>query len=208
MSPNFNLERESSWDYVVGIDEAGCGPWAGPVTVSAVVFHRKDWETVEKEFKLNDSKKLTAAKRDLLFDQITESALTYGIASATSKEIDDLNIVRAVALATERALLKIECPIHGLLIDGIRDPKLPHPTHMVIRGDGISCSIAAASILAKVTRDRMMAKLAQKYPFYGWETNAGYGTKIHQEGIARYGITEHHRRSYAPIRKILDGCEA
>ena len=204
MSPSFNLERASGFDYVVGIDEAGCGPWAGPVTVAAVVFSKKDWDTVEKDIPLNDSKKLSSQKRAKLFDLIKESALSYGIASASAEEIDQMNIVKAVALATKRALQQITSPIEYLFIDGIRNPKLSHPTKMIIKGDSQSCSIAAASILAKVTRDLIMMDLAQEYAVYGWERNAGYGTKLHQEALLTYGITPHHRKSYAPIKKLIN----
>lgn len=204
MSPSFDLERASGFDYVVGIDEAGCGPWAGPVTVAAVVFAKRDWDTIEKDIPLDDSKKLSSQKRMKLFDMIKASALGYGIASASAEEIDQTNIVKAVALATERALKHITCPIEYLFIDGIRNPKLSHPTKMIIKGDSQSCSIAAASILAKVTRDLIMKDLAQEYAAYGWERNAGYGTKLHQEALITHGITPHHRKSYAPIKRLID----
>ncbi len=204
MSPSFNLERASGFDYVVGIDEAGCGPWAGPVTVAAVVFPKKDWDTVEKDIPLDDSKKLSSQKRAKLFDLIKESALGYGIASTSAEEIDQMNIVKAVALATERALQQITCPIEYLFIDGIRNPKLSHPTKMIIKGDSQSCSIAAASILAKVTRDLIMTDLAREYTAYGWERNAGYGTKLHQEALLTHGVTPYHRKSYAPIKKLIN----
>lgn len=202
MRPTFELEYSSGCDYVVGIDEAGCGPWAGPVTVACAVFKKSDWQEVQHTLLLNDSKKLSKTKRELLFPEIQERALSFGIASASPKEIDALNIVGAVALATKRAVAQLTCPIDVLLIDGIRNPQLPHPTSMVVKGDSRSCSIAAASILAKVSRDRHMHDLATEHPHYGWERNAGYGTKLHQEALRIYGITAHHRLSYSPI-KIL-----
>lgn len=203
MSPTFDLERQLNADYIVGIDEAGCGPWAGPVVVSSVLFEKSKWEFIQNKLALNDSKKLTAAKRDKLFDEIKQHAAHYAVAEASVEEIDQLNIVKAVTLATKRCLDQLQCPIEALLIDGIRNPKLPYPTHMIVKGDSKSCSIAAASILAKVTRDRIMADLAKKYPQYGFESNAGYGTKKHIEAINLFGITDHHRKSYAPIKRWI-----
>ncbi|MBX9977598.1 MAG: ribonuclease HII [Alphaproteobacteria bacterium] len=201
--PTFDLERVSGHHIIVGIDEAGCGPWAGPVVVAAVMFPRDIWEEAQK-LGLNDSKKLNTNKRNTLFDLICGLA-DYGIAEASVSEIDTYNIVEAVALATRRVLAQLKHTPDLCLIDGIRNPKLTVPTQMIIKGDQKSCSIAAASILAKVTRDRLMASLANEHPGYGFETNAGYGTKLHQEGLRLYGVTAHHRKTYAPIQKILEG---
>ena len=204
MSPNFDLERQTGVDYVVGIDEVGCGPWAGPVMVGAVIFEKRKWDMIQKTIPLNDSKKLTPLKREKLFDQIKDHASHVAVASASVTEIDHMNIARAVALATKRCLEQLHCSIETLLIDGIRDPKLSYPTQMIVKGDNKSCSIAAASILAKVTRDRLMQALSLQYPYYSFETNVGYGTQKHRDAIATYGITEHHRRSYAPIKKWIE----
>ncbi len=200
--PTFDLERASNFSAVVGIDEAGCGPWAGPVVVAAVMFPFPHWGMIEKNLKINDSKKLSAQKREDLFEKICDIAY-FSIAEASIEEIDTHNIVGAVRLATYRAIEGLSQSPELALIDGIRNPQICIPTQMVVRGDAKSCSIAAASILAKVTRDRIMEKLAKDFPFYGWEKNAGYGTKHHQIGLASHGITMHHRRSYAPIRKII-----
>ena len=201
--PTFDIERSTGYLHVVGIDEAGCGPWAGPVVVAAVVFPHNRWGDIGQTLSLNDSKKLTPKKREILFNHICSLA-DFGIAQASVEEIDLYNIVGALRLATHRAVTHLPNTPEIALIDGIRNPQIDIPTQMVIGGDKKSCSIAAASILAKVTRDRLMIKLAEHYPYYGWEKNAGYGTKHHQEGLASHGVTEHHRKTYAPIKRILE----
>lgn len=183
---------------IAGVDEVGRGPWAGPVVAAAVWL-----DPAHIPEGLNDSKKLTAKRREGLLAAIHE----YGdvcIASASVEEIDELNILRASHLAMERAVQGLAIAPDHLLIDGNMIPKgLAGQGEAIIKGDGRSVSISAASIVAKIWRDQLMVDLAQQHPHYGWETNAGYGTKTHQEGLAKFGVTPHHRRSFKPIHNIL-----
>lgn len=195
--PDLSIESTYS-GLIAGIDEAGRGPWAGPVVASAVILAR---DTLPPG--INDSKKLTASRRKILFDAIRATA-TVGVGMASVAEIDELNILGATKLAMRRAVENLGVLPAIALVDGNRAPDLPCPARTVIRGDAISLSIASASIIAKVTRDRIMRELATEYPGYGWEKNAGYGTATHQKGLAEYGVTPHHRRSFAPIRALLE----
>jgi len=184
------------------VDEAGRGPWAGPVTAAAVIFDQSNL-TPELAQNLNDSKKLSAKKREALIDQIKEESI-WAVGEASVEEIDELNILQATFLAMTRAVQGLSQKPNYALIDGNKmPPELGVPGHPVVKGDGLSCSIAAASIIAKVTRDRQMSALGEKFPGYGWERNAGYGVKLHQEGLATLGVTPHHRKSFKPIRKIM-----
>ena len=193
------ISMESSFSGIVaGIDEAGCGPWAGPVVAAAVIMHPR-----RRVSGINDSKKLPATKREALYDVIA-GCCQIGVGMATVSEIDTLNILQATKLAMCRALEKLGTRPDVALVDGNRRPDLPCATHMVIGGDALCTSIAAASIIAKVTRDRIMGQLGLEYPGYGWETNAGYGTKHHQRAMVNLGITPHHRRSFAPVRTMLE----
>lgn len=176
---------------VCGIDEAGRGPLAGPVYAAAVVL--PDGLLIEG---LNDSKKLTPKKRDVLFDIIKEETVEYGIGIATPEEIDSLNILQATFLAMNRAVQELATPPDFALVDGNRDPELGIPTETVIKGDSLSMSIAAASILAKVSRDRYMLEMAEKYPEYHFEKHKGYGTKLHYETLAEYGPSPIHRKTF------------
>ncbi|MBP5352446.1 MAG: ribonuclease HII [Alphaproteobacteria bacterium] len=192
---------------VCGIDEAGRGPWVGPVVAAAVMFLNRNINA-ELLSGINDSKKLTAKKREHLYALLMQEAekgnLTYGIASATAAEIDELNILQATFLAMRRAAEKLSPAPQTALIDGNRLPQnFCCRTECFIEGDARSYSIAAASILAKVWRDRYMTELARKYPYYGFEKNAGYGTKEHIAGILEHGITPEHRRSYKPIKAYI-----
>ncbi len=202
----FHLENNHAVGLVCGVDEAGRGPWAGPVVAAAAIFHQRELPPALAA--LNDSKKLSVARRDALYDSIRDVAtVTVGIGSVA--EIDALNIWGATMLAMRRAVAALPTMPHLALVDGKARPReFPCPTQMVIGGDGISPSIAAASIIAKVTRDRMMAELATHYPQYGFERHAGYGTKHHQEALATHGICPAHRRSFAPIRALLTPQEA
>ncbi len=183
---------------VVGVDEVGRGPLAGPVTAAAV---RLDPHCLPEG--LRDSKRLTTAARNRLYELILSQAQT-GIGHASPAEIDAFNILQATYLAMRRAIAALPCQPDHLLIDGNRlPPDLPCPAVAVVKGDGKVMSIAAASIIAKVTRDRIMADLDRQYPGYGWAENAGYPTKRHKNAIAELGLTPEHRRSFAPIRKIL-----
>ena len=157
----------------------------------------------ELKTQIKDSKKLTSAKRESLFEKIMTLAVV-GIGQASAEEIDRHNILNATFMAMHRALEQITSPINYILIDGNRLPKnWKYPCQAVIKGDDLSFSIAAASIIAKVTRDRIMSDLSKEYPAYKWDKNAGYGTKDHILALEKFGITPYHRRSYAPIRKLL-----
>lgn len=195
--PDFSFEAGAPAP-VCGVDEAGRGPWAGPVVASAVILDPADIPDG-----LNDSKKLTAKRREALFDEINARA-QVGVGIAEVAEIDEINILNATYLSMRRAIAALpQAPAHAL-IDGNRlPPDLPCTGETIVKGDARSLSIAAASIIAKVTRDRMMVALAQQFPGYGWEKNAGYGVPAHQEGLKRLGVTPHHRVSFKPIHKML-----
>lgn len=182
---------------VAGVDEAGRGPWAGPVVAAAVVLDRGAVPAG-----LNDSKQLRESARERLFGAIIASA-RHGIGTASVAEIDSLNIHWATMLAMERAVAALGVAPDHVLVDGNRLPKWRHAATAIVKGDALSCSIAAASILAKVTRDRLMVALDAEWPGYGWAANKGYGTAVHARGLAELGVTPHHRRSFAPVRKRL-----
>jgi ribonuclease HII len=189
------------WDVpglLAGVDEAGRGPLAGPVVAAAVIL-----DPARIPPGLNDSKKMSAPGRDRAFAAILSCA-TVGTGIASVAEIDTLNILRASHLAMERALAALPAPADFALIDGNLLPRgLTLPAEALIGGDALSLSIAAASIVAKVMRDRIMVDLAQQFPGYGWEANAGYPTKGHREALLNLGVTPHHRRSFGPVHKIL-----
>lgn len=195
--PDFRFEAEAPARPVCGVDEVGRGPWAGPVVTAAVIL---DSKTAPEG--LNDSKKLSLKRREALFDQLLSAPHAIGIASV--EEIDRLNILGATYLAMRRAVEALPVAPGFALIDGNRIPHdLPCPALAIVKGDARSASIAAASILAKVTRDRIMADLAEEFPGYGWETNAGYGVPTHQAALKSLGVTPHHRRSFKPIHNML-----
>ncbi len=198
--PTYEYEKaamEKGFSAVCGIDEAGRGPLAGPVFAAAVIL------PVDVEIPgLNDSKKLTEKKREALFDEIIEKAVAYSVASASEKEIDDINILQATFLAMRRAAEGLGVDPDYALIDGNKKPGLSCEEEFVIKGDAKSMSIAAASILAKVTRDRYMLEMAKLFPQYQFEKHKGYGTKLHYEMISEYGVSEIHRKSF--LKKILN----
>lgn len=200
--PSFSIEETLGTQRIFGIDEAGRGPWCGPVVAACVCW--PDLKMPEElKTQIKDSKKLTGTKREVLFEKIMTLAVV-GIGQASAEEIDRYNILNATFMAMHRALEQITSPIDYVLIDGNRLPKnWEYPCQAVIKGDDLSFSIAAASIIAKVTRDRIMTDLSKAYPAYKWDKNAGYGTKDHILALQEFGITPHHRRSYAPIQKIL-----
>ena len=203
-----SLEIEQQYQGLVGgVDEAGRGPWAGPVVAAAAVFLDPKALPSSVAKGIQDSKKLTKAKRDHFYQELTTlTAFSYGIGMASVEEIDQLNILKATFLAMERAVKSLSPTPPTLLIDGKYIPSFQGiQTVPVIKGDNISLSIAAASILAKVTRDTIMESLAREHPAYGWESNAGYGTQQHQEALKVHGITSHHRKSFAPIRRVQWG---
>ena len=178
--------------YLCGVDEAGRGPLAGPVFAAAVILP-EDFE-IEG---LNDSKKLSEKKRDLLFDEIIEHALAYSIQSVDHKTIDEINILEATMLAMKTAVENLSIKPEYVFIDGNRVPKnMEVPAEFVIKGDATSASIAAASILAKVSRDRFMLEMDKKYPEYCFAKHKGYGTKLHYEKIREFGLSEIHRLTF------------
>jgi len=182
---------------IAGVDEVGRGPLAGPVTAAAVIL-----DPTNIPDGLNDSKALSKRKRELLEPLIFASA-QVSIAHASVEEIDEINILRASHLAMERAVAGLDQVDHAL-IDGNMIPRnLTVPATTLIKGDGRCLSIAAASIVAKICRDRIMVELAQQYPGYGWETNAGYGSKSHISALQNLGVTPHHRRSFKPVHNML-----
>lgn len=205
--PDFALELRLAADLadglICGVDEAGRGPLAGPVVAAAVILDRR-----KRPRGLDDSKKLTAAEREALFARLFHYARDghahIGIGAASVAEIGRLNIFHATMLAMQRAVTALRIvPAHAL-IDGPHCPKqLCCPATGVVDGDALSLSIAAASIVAKVVRDRAMAKLHLRYPAYGWDRNKGYGTAAHQAGLKTAGVTKHHRLGFAPIREQL-----
>lgn len=191
------LALNDGFKTVCGIDEAGRGPLAGPVFAAAVILPM-DFE-IEG---LNDSKKLTQKKREQLFDIIVENAVSYSIATATEMEIDEINILKATFLAMNRAVDGLEVSPDIALIDGNQKPGLKIEERTMIKGDAKSVSIAAASILAKVSRDRYMIELSKIYPQYFFEKHKGYGTKLHYEMLEQHGISQVHRRTF--LKKLLE----
>ncbi len=190
----FAFEREAvaaGFQAVCGVDEAGRGPLAGPVYAAAVILPLD--HAIEG---INDSKKLSEKKRELLFEQITEQAEAFGIACASVEEIEEYNILNATYLAMKRAIEELGKKADFALIDGNRLPPLSIPARAVVKGDSLSASIAAASILAKVSRDRFMLQMAELYPQYQFEKHKGYGTALHMQLIRDYGASPIHRRSF------------
>lgn len=181
---------EHGFTVVCGIDEAGRGPLAGPVFAAAVILPQS--VVIDG---LDDSKKLSEKKRDMLFEEIKARAV-YAVASASESEIDEINILNATFLAMRRAFDALPQRPQAAFVDGNRLPKLPVPAKAIVKGDSLSASIAAASIMAKVSRDRYMLELDKKYPEYCFAKHKGYGTKLHYEKIREYGISEVHRRTF------------
>lgn len=194
--PDLALESEIG-GVVCGIDEVGRGPLAGPVVTAAVILDPARLPRTLLD-KLDDSKKLSKRLREELAELVPATAI-IGFGEASVEEIDHLNILQATFLAMRRAYDALGRDCTHALVDGNRPPKLPCPVRCVVGGDGISLSIAAASVVAKVRRDALMAELAQTHPEFGWERNAGYGTAEHLEALKRLGPTPHHRRSFAPV---------
>ena len=182
---------DEGFEIICGVDEAGRGPLAGPVCAAAVILP-KGLEIPG----LTDSKKLTDKKRRELFPVIKEQAIAYGIGLASHDEIDEINILQATYLAMERALAQLTVKPDIALIDGNRAKDFALPVRTVVKGDSLSMNIAAASILAKVTRDDLMLELAEKYPQYGFEVHKGYGTKAHYEALRAHGASEIHRKTF------------
>ena len=200
MNPDFSFELiaiKKGHTLICGIDEAGRGPWAGPVVASAVVLDPQNTPSG-----LNDSKKLNEAKREALFDPIMLSS-QVGVGIVSAKEIDGINILQATFLAMQHAFDQLGIKPDLALIDGNKSPKLDCETQIIVGGDSKSLSIAAASIIAKVTRDRIMRELDKTHPHYGFERHKGYGTAAHAEALAKHGPCGEHRKSFKPIALLL-----
>jgi ribonuclease HII len=183
---------------VAGVDEAGRGPLAGPVYAAAVIL-----DPAAPIAGLADSKKLSAAKRERLFDIIRRDAKAWAIASASVEEIDRINILQASLLAMQRAVAGLAPQPGRILVDGLHCPPVSMPARAIVKGDAREPAISAASILAKVARDREMQKLHAQYPHYGFNAHKGYGTAVHIAALAVHGVSPVHRRSYAPVKKLL-----
>lgn len=185
--------------WVAGVDEAGRGPLVGSVVTAAVIL-----DPQQPIAGLNDSKKLSAKQRDALFEQIQAKALAWAIAEATHAEVDQYNILQATLLAMRRAVLALPIAATHALIDGNKCPDLPISSQAIVGGDAVQPAISAASILAKVTRDRQLAQLDLQYPQYGFAQHKGYPTAAHLAALATHGVLAEHRRSYAPVKRLLD----
>ena len=188
---------ESGIKYIAGIDEVGRGPLVGPVVTAAVILPKDFYDE-----RINDSKKLTEKKRELLYDVIMENAVSVGIGTSSEDVIDDINILEATKKAMIEAVNNLSVKPQHLLIDAVK-LNVDIPQTSIIKGDAKSESIAAASIIAKVTRDRMMIELDKEHPEYDFKHNKGYGTKKHIEAIEKYGILKEHRKTFAPCNKYL-----
>jgi ribonuclease HII len=193
---------------VCGIDEAGRGPLAGPVVAAAVILDRQRFRGMVRR-ELDDSKAMTREAREACYDALLRGAaigaVSVGVGAASTREIDRINILRASLVAMRRAVAALGLVPDIALVDGNVAPTLPCPVKTVIKGDALSFSIAAASVIAKVTRDKIMRVLDGRYPGYGWQTNVGYSTAEHFDGIGRLGVTPHHRRSFEPVRIAIQG---
>lgn len=204
--PSFEFENQYPINQnVVGIDEVGCGPWAGPLVAIACAFDRKNISDKILAL-LDDSKKLTKQKREIAFKSLigeNNKTFFFGIGIVDIDLFNELNLKKALPLAMHKAFNNFPKSSSHVLIDGIRNPHLSTPSTLIKKGDSISYTIAAASIVAKVIRDKIMETLHASYPQYGWAMNAGYGTKKHQEAINKFGLTPHHRTCFRPIKNFL-----
>lgn len=201
--PDLSHERRVR-GVVAGIDEAGRGPLAGPVVAAAVVLPRRLPKRLKDE--LDDSKKLKPQQRAALYEVIAGCA-SFGVGLAEVAEIDRINILQATFVAMARAMDGLGLAVDCALVDGNQKPRLACRIECLVGGDGLSLSIAAASVVAKVTRDRLMLRLAEDFPGYGWDTNMGYGTAEHRAALLRLGPTPHHRRSFAPVGDLFAWAE-
>lgn len=197
MRPNLSIEARYE-GAVAGVDEAGRGPLAGPVFAAAVILPK-----VKIPRGIDDSKKLTLEARETIYARLQKVAV-ISVAMASVEEIDQFNILGATMMAMMRAVEGLPEQPKAVLVDGPHAPKWFCMTECVVGGDALSLSIAAASIIAKVERDRLMRRLHEEHPHYGWDSNMGYGAPAHLDGIAKHGVTIHHRRSFAPVRKAID----
>lgn len=199
MSEQIDLQFSSDEHHVAGVDEVGRGPLAGPVVTAAVIL-----DPGQPIAGLADSKALSEKRREALFDEIQEKAKAWAIGRAEVEEIDELNILQATMLAMQRAVAGLDISPDHVLVDGNRCPELPCSSESIIKGDGTVPAISAASIIAKVTRDREMQLMDTEYPGYGLAGHKGYPTKAHIAALQELGVTPIHRRSFAPVRRLLD----
>lgn len=183
---------------VAGVDEAGRGPWAGPVYAAAVIL-----SPAAPVAGVADSKKLTAKRREALFEIIQRQAVAWAIASATVEEVDTMNVLQASLLAMKRAVESLSVHPDEILVDGLHCPKVAMHARAIVKGDSREPAISAASILAKVARDREMHRLHEQYPQYRFDMHKGYGTAVHMAALAAYGVSPVHRKSYAPVKKYI-----
>ena len=197
-NPSFNLENESGYPVVAGLDEAGRGPLCGPVGAGAVVFPKRD---IEIPVIIQDSKKMTPKQRAKAYDWIVNNTI-WAVGQCSPREIDELNILWASMLAMKRAYDNLKCQVDFCLVDGNRVPEGLQGL-AVVKGDAKSVSIAAASIIAKETRDKIMTELSVQYPQYEWNKNAGYPTSSHLQAIEKYGINQHYRKTFGPIKERM-----
>lgn len=195
--------EESFWrrglEHVAGVDEAGRGPLAGPVVAAAVVLEPGRW--IEG---VDDSKRLAPEVRQELAERIGREAVSVAVGAASAREVDRLNVLQATHLAMWRAVGRLDVDPDHVIVDGLPVPRLGERHTAVVQGDRRVHCVGCASIIAKVTRDRLMRRLAPRYPGYGWERNVGYGTREHRDALARLGATPHHRRSFGPVQLTLD----
>lgn len=198
MLADFSIEQECGCDLIAGVDEAGRGPLCGPVVAAAVVFPRLD---VDIPVIIRDSKTMSPKQRAIAYDWITQNTI-WAVGQCSAIEIDELNILWASMRAMERAVENLERAPEICLVDGNRVPA-KIKGRAIVRGDARSLSIAAASIIAKETRDKIMRELAAQFPQYGWDKNAGYPTAQHLQAIEKYGITEHHRKTFGPVKERI-----
>lgn len=196
--PLFSTDHQAGDPWIAGCDEVGRGPWAGPVVAAAVVL-----DPSRPIPGLADSKALSSRKREQLDVQIRAQSLGWSIAESSVDEIDHLNILQATLLAMQRAVSGLRCRVDGLLVDGTHIPEVSVPSQAIVGGDAAHPAISAASIIAKVYRDRLMADLALRHPGYGFERHSGYGTAAHRAALLTLGPCAAHRRSFAPIRSLL-----
>lgn len=198
--PDFSIEKNCGKKLIAGVDEAGRGPLCGPVVAGAVVFLKYDFDDMPL---ISDSKQMNEKQREIAFDWIVNNPnIVWATGQCSAAEIDELNILWASMCAMERAVSNLNIKPEHCLIDGNKMPD-KIDGEAVVKGDAKSLSIAAASIIAKVTRDRLMHDLAKQFSRYGWDKNAGYPTKQHLAAIEKYGINEHYRKTFGPVKKIL-----
>lgn len=197
-NPTFEIEKNCGFKLVAGVDEAGRGPLCGPVVAAAVIFPNHD---IEIPVIIRDSKQMTPHMRAMAYDWIIHNTI-WSVAQCSATEIDEMNILQASLTAMTRAINKLSCAPQFCLIDGNKLPRDLNGT-CVVKGDSKSFSIAAASIIAKETRDKIMHELSTQYPMYGWDKNAGYPTAQHLRAIEEYGINEHYRKSYKPVKERM-----